>query len=180
VLYDKDAGYSYVGVLSFLERMAKRPELVDYGIYRSHPIDAERVASAKSAITKLGVPINRRQTTNATKAEVKTETVDGADVSGVAIGGKVIYRAAPEGGQTSAQKAQAAADKINSMLDANLQMHEIRVDPNGGGVMARDQAMLIVSDEDAKLMKTSAAEVSQSAAAAIRDVIWKQMVDTLH
>jgi hypothetical protein len=37
-----------------------------------------------------------------------------------------------------------------------------------------------VSEADAKLMGKTPAQVTQTAAQAIRDVIWKQMVETMH
>ncbi len=180
VFYMREAGYNPVGLLTFLERLAKRPELVDWGIFRSHPIDAERVAAAKNLITKLGIPINRRETTRAAKAEVKNKNVDGVEIPSVVMNGKTILLPAPDGSQTAAQRAQETADRINKMLDQGLQIHEIRVDPNGGGVIARNQALVIVIDADARLMGTAPADISRKAAVAIREVILKQMVDTLH
>lgn len=179
VFYMKEAGYNPVGILTFLERLARRPELVEYGIYRSHPLDDDRVRAAKKGIEALGLPINRRETTNAVKAEVKTETIDGVEVPGVVIKDKVIYRPAPLDGKTSAQRAQETADTINKMLDADLKIHELTVDPNGG-VIARGQPLIVVSDVDAKLMGKTPAQVAKAAAAAIRNVLWKQMVDTIH
>lgn len=180
ITYLRDSGYNPVGLLTFLERLARRPEFVDYGIYRSHPLDAERVAAAKKAITELGLPINRRETTNAIKAEVKTETISGAEVPEVVIKDTVIYRPAPADGKTSAERAQEAADAINQALDAGIQMHEIRTDPRGGGVIARDKVIIDVTDADAKLMGKTPEQVTQIAAAAIREVVWKQMVETMH
>ena len=75
VFFMKEAGYNPVGMLTFLERLARQPQLVTYGIYQNHPLDDERVRAAEAAIEVLGVPINRRQTTKAVCAIVKTETM---------------------------------------------------------------------------------------------------------
>ncbi|MEN6355491.1 MAG: M48 family metalloprotease [Armatimonadota bacterium] len=176
----QDAGYNPVGLLTFLERLAKRPELVNYGIYRSHPLDDERVKAAKTVIEQMGLPINRRKTTNATIAQVATNTIDGNEVSEVTIDGKVIYCPAPTSDKTSAIRARETADRINNALDSNLQMYELSVDPLVGGVMARGEGLLVVSEADAKLMNKTPAEISKDAAAAIRNVIWRQLVDTIH
>ncbi|MHB9036107.1 MAG: M48 family metalloprotease [Armatimonadota bacterium] len=176
----RDSGYNPVGLLTFMERLAQRPELVEYGIYRSHPMDAERVKAAKTVIQTLGLPINRRETTNAVTAQVKTEAVDGVNVSGVVLAGKTIYRAAPSASKSSQQRAKEAADRINKALDSGLQMHELSVDPLVGGVVARNEVLLVVSEADAKLMNKSQADVSKDAATAIRNVIWRQLVDTIH
>lgn len=180
ILYMIEAGYNPVGLLTFLERLAKRPELVDYGIYRSHPLDADRVAAAKKLIQDLGLPLNRRETTNAVKAEVKSDKVNGVEAPGVYIKDKVIYRPAPANGKTSEQIARETAGKINKALDAGIQMHELKADKAGAGVVVRNQALLVVSAADAELMGKTPDQVAQGAAAAIRDVVWKQMVDTIH
>lgn len=179
IIYTKEAGYNPVGLLTFLERLAQRPEFVNWGIYQSHPLDADRVRATKDQITQMGLPINRRATTKAILAEVKTEKVQGADTPEVVIQGVVIYRPAPQNGKTAAQRAQETADAINKALDTNLKIHELKVDASGG-VTAKDKVLLVVSDEDAMLMSKTPAQVANIAAAAIRDVVWKQMVDTLH
>lgn len=179
VMYMRQAGYNPVGLLTFMERLAQRPELVDYGIYRNHPLDADRVLAAKRLITDLGLPINRRATTNAISAEMKTDKVGGVDETGVYISGTLIYRPASTSNKTAEQRAQEAVDSINKMLDSDVKMYEIKVDASGA-VIARGQDILLVSDADAKLMNSTPQQVADIAATAIRNVLWKQMVDTLH
>lgn len=179
VMYMRAANYNPVGLLTFLERLAQRPELVDYGIYRSHPLDADRVNAAKRLITDLGLPINRRATTNAISAEMKSEKVGGVDVPGVYIFGNLIYRPAETSQKTAEQRAKEAVDSINKMLDSDLKMHEVKVDASGA-VIARGQDILSITDADAKLMNKTTQQVADDVATAIRNVLWKQMVDTLH
>jgi len=175
-----DSGYNPVGLLTFMERLAKRSVLVDYGIYQSHPLDADRVKAAKAAIEELNLPINRRETTNAVYAQVTTEITDGKETPEVAINGKVIYRPAPTIDKTSLQRAQEAADRINHALDSQLQIHELTVDPLVGGVIARGEALFVVSEADAKLMDKTPAQASKDGADAIRNILWRQLVDTIH
>lgn len=180
IIYMREAGYNPVGLLTFLERLAKRPEMIDWGIYRSHPLDAQRIAAAKAAISRLGIPIKRRETTRAIKAEVRIDTVDGIEIPGVYIKDALIYRPAPTGGKTSLEIANEVAAAINDVLDSNLQMYEIKVDPTGYGVLVRDRPLIVVSDADAKLMGKTPSQVSKIVADAIRGIIWKQIVDTVH
>lgn len=175
-----DSGYNPVGLLTFMERLAKRSVLVDYGIYQSHPLDADRVKAAKAAIEELNLPINRRETTNAVYAQVTTEITDGKETPEVAINGKVIYRPAHTIDKTSLQRAQEAADRINRALDSQLQIHELTVDPLVGGVIARGEALFVVSEADAKLMNKTPAQASKDGADAIRNILWRQLVDTIH
>lgn len=180
VRYAIEAGYNPVGLLTFMERLARRPEFVDYGIFRSHPLDADRVAATKDLLTKLKIPINRRETTKATKAEVKVEKIDGVDVPGVVLLDKVIYRPAPAQDKTSMQLAQEAADRINVALDSGIKMHELKTDAAAGAVTVRNTVLVCVSDADAKLMGSTPAQAAATAAAKIREVIFSQMADTVH
>lgn len=180
IYYLREAGYNPVGMLTFMERLAKRIQLFDYGIYRSHPLDSDRVRAAKSVLDELGIPINRRQTTKAVSAEVRLDKVGEQSLPGVYISGRLIYRPAPDGEVTPEQKAERTASLINDMLDANLQMHELRVEAEGAAVVARNKALLVVSDNDAELMQKTPAQVAELAGRAIKEVLWKQMVDTVH
>lgn len=179
-VYTREAGYNPVGLLTFLERLAKRPEMVEYGIYRSHPLDADRVRAAMYLIQEMGLPLNRRDTTRAIKAEVKLETVDGVQTPGVVIEGSVIYRPAAQDGKTPDQLAKDTADSINRVLDDGLKIHELRIDRENACVIARNKPLLLVSVADARLMGKTAAAVAMAAEAAIRNIVWKQMVNTIH
>ena len=180
VRYMIAAGYNPVGLLTFMERLARRPEYVDLGIYRSHPLDEERVNATKGLLTKLGVPINRRAVTNSAKAIVTVEKVDGADAPGVVLSGTVIYRPVATEAKTSQQLAQEAADRINSALDSGVKIFEVKADTTAGAVTARNTVLIRVSDADAKLMGTTPAQAAQSSAGTIRNIIMMQMVDTVH
>lgn len=180
VRYMMAAGYNPVGLLTFMERLAQKPEFVDLGIYRNHPLDADRVKATKDLLVKLNVPLNRRAVTNAAKATVAIDKVAGADAPGVMLSGKLIYRPAATDAKTSQQLAQETADKINAALDAGLKIFEIRLDATAGAVVARDSVVLSVSDADAKLMGVTPGQAAQSAATAIRNIIIMQMADTVH
>jgi len=178
--YMREAGYNPVGLLTFLERLSRKPELFDYGIYRSHPLDSDRIKAAKSLMEKLGIRINRRETTKAVSAEVRSEKVGDIEMPGVYILDKLIYRPAPFDGKSSEQRAAETAERINSMLNAGLKIHELRLDAANAGVIARGQALVAVSEADARLMRMKPSEVATAAATAIRGVLWKQLVDTVH
>ncbi len=180
IYYLREAGYNPVGMLTFMERLAKRIQLFDYGIYRSHPLDSERVAATINVLRDLGVPINRRQTTKALSAEVRRDKVGERDLPGVYIADKLIYRPAPDSSMTAEQKAESTAEIINNMLDANLQMHEVRVETEAAAVVARNKALLVVSDQDAELMGKTPSQIAESAGRAIKEILWKQLVDTVH
>lgn len=175
-----EAGYNPVGLLTFMERLAKRPEFVDLGIFRSHPIDAERVANAKALLSELNVPINRRATTKAVVAEVKIEKVGEAEAPGVRLAGHLIYRPAAIEEKTAKQLADDAVQRINKALDDGLKMHEIKVDAESGVLAAKGTTLIKFTEADARLLSTTVAEATQTAAAAVREVLLAQMVNTVH
>lgn len=180
IYYAIDIGYNPVGLLTFMERLARRPEFVDAGIFRSHPLDADRVEATKILLAKLNIKINRRETTKATKAEVKIDKIDGADVPGVTLLDTIIYRPANTQDKNSQQLAQEVVDRINAAFDSGIKMHELKTDGAAGVVISRDSILLAVSEADAKLMGSTPAQVAATAAAKIREVILRQMADTVH
>ncbi len=178
--YMMQAGYNPVGLLTFMERLARRPEFVDLGIYRSHPLDADRIKAAKDLLTKLKVPIDRRAVTNAAKAIVTVEKVGEVDVPGVVLSEKVLYRPSAPDAKQAQQLAQAAADRINQALDSGVKVFEIKTDASAGAVTARNNVLISFSDADARLMGTTPAQAAQAAATVIKNVVIMQMVDTVH
>lgn len=180
VHYMMAAGYNPVGLLTFMERLARRPELVDLGIYRSHPLDADRVKAARDLLTRLNIRIDRRAVTNSAKAMVTTEKVGGVDTPGVVLSGKTIYRPAPTETKTSQQLAQEAADRINAALDSGLKIFEVKTDTSAGAVTARDKVLVRVLDADAQLMGATPAQAAQTAATVIKNIILMQMAETVH
>lgn len=177
IQYMIDAGYNPVGMLTFMERLARKTELIDLGIYRSHPLDADRVKAAMTELQKLGIKINRRATTNSISAVVKSEGVPTPEVD---IRDKAIFKPAPADGKTALERAQEIADAINKALDDGLQMHEIYVDDTGGVLVLKNKPIVVVSDEEAKLMAETPGKIVKDAGEAIKYIVWKQMVDTMH
>ncbi|MCX6344296.1 MAG: M48 family metalloprotease [Armatimonadetes bacterium] len=179
IVYMKEAGFNPVGMLTFLERLSLKPELVELGIYRSHPMHADRVRAAKALLGELKIPINRRATTDAIKAEVRNNMLNGADAPAIYLQEKLVYYPAPLADKTAAQRAQNAADIINAALDSGLQMRELTSEPAAGIIIARNKPLITIIEADAKLMGKSLPDLTKSVTTAIRNVLWKQMVDTV-
>ncbi len=178
IFYMKDAGYNPVGLLTFLERLASQPKLIDYGIYRSHPLDVDRVRAARKIISDLGLPINRRETIKAIKAEVKFEKVGDDSIPTVVIQKEVIYKPLPQDGKTAEERAIETAASINRALDSGLKMHQLKADPTGG-VLIKNKPIIIYSDDEAKLLGLTPDIAAKNAAQAIRKVLLAEMMDTV-
>lgn len=180
VHYMMESDYNPVGLLTFLERLARTPELVTWGIFQTHPDSPERAKSVASTLRGMDVPINRRLVRNAPKALVRSVDVDGKPVSEVVLEDNTLYRPASENGVASSDKADQVADKLNSLLDEGLQFRDIKVPGDRPAVLARGEPLIEVSLSDAALLDQAPMEVAQKAADDIRRVLWRQMVDGMY
>jgi predicted Zn-dependent protease len=135
----RQAGYNVVGALTFMERLARdqrnRPD-VDLGIFRTHPPEKERVANLLGAITKLGVPIQRRKVAQMLKVEVKPA---GA-MTEVLLDGRLYLRT------NKPERAKSAADVLDRFLDSDVQLYEFSNKNNR--LLARGMVLLVPEPGD--------------------------------
>lgn len=180
ILLMKESGYNPVGLLTFMERLAQRPELFNYGIYRSHPMDGDRVKAAKNLMAELNIPIKRRETTKAIIATVTNDKADNTGNPQVELLGEVIYKPSSKIGISAEEIAKCTADKINEALDAQISMYDIKSDPANGILTLKNKPVMLITEEDAKLMNKTPDQIVASAAYLIRSVLTKQMLETVH
>jgi predicted Zn-dependent protease len=165
--YMLNAGYNPVGMLTFLEHLAERPDLIEWGILQTHPYTRDRVAAVKARLLDLGVQINRRAVTTAFTARTRRSETSFE----VLVGDRFVCRLTEEA------QARMAAERINALLDAGLQIRDIRV--SGSAVIARGEAAFEITPDDAALASKPQEQVAASAADALRHVIFAQMVRDL-
>jgi len=178
VNYLTKTGYNPVGMLTFLERLAQKPELVDPGIYRDHPENVERIANVRLLVNELGIPIERWRTTKFAKIGVTSVEQAGAPVIQVVLNDVVILKPAPYGDMSAEQRAYEAADRLEKALQNNLMSYEVT---SANGVLKiRKQVVLSVTDADAKRMGKTPTQVADDAANAVRTIIWNLTLTTVH
>jgi len=180
VTYLNTAGYNPVGLLTFMERLARdytdKPQ-VDMGIYRTHPLSRDRAKAMIAQIESLGLPIKRRDVTDAVKAVAESVGGDDKTLSCVKLADNVVFEPATIGeAQTSEQRARIIATKINQLLDQEPQFRQIKLDSDKRTVLVRGEPVIVVTDEDAALSGKSAPELAEQAAHALRSFIWRQAV----
>jgi predicted Zn-dependent protease len=184
ITYLNKAGYNPVGLLTFMERLARDystgPQ-VDMGIYRTHPPSRDRAKATIAQIEGLGLPIKRREVTDAIKAVTACAGEDDKTLICVKLADDVIFEPAPIGESlTSEQRAQIIATKINQLLDQEPQFRQIKLDSDKRTVLARGEPVIVVTDEDAALSGKSAPELAEQAAEALRTFIWKQTLQEMY
>lgn len=181
---DADAGglkvmlkskYNPVGMLTFMERLARTESRsgsssVDLGIFRTHPYNEERARALRKALEQEGVSINRRLVTNSLRATV--EPVKDQDAATLKMDNKAVIMLAPDGATPAIDRAKAIAQRLNDLLDKDLQAREVSVSKRGSEVMARDTEVIRVTAADALLAKSTPEAVAAGASKRIFDVLW--------
>ncbi|MDO8682540.1 MAG: M48 family metalloprotease [Armatimonadota bacterium] len=172
--------YNPVGMLTFIERLSSKTELYEnnLGFLQTHPSTGDRRAIIIGELKELKIPINRRQVTNAQKAIVTTRMIDGKEIIELNIEDKILMRVAEgEDGQPARDRAEEIANRINKLLDSNVQLREVKTKDGEPIVWAKEKPLLRVTEDDATLSASTPTQVAKSAADIIKDVIWRQMVD---
>jgi predicted Zn-dependent protease len=141
------AGYNPVGMLTFMERLARDQKLrpdVELGIFRTHPPEQERVDAIMAQLKEMNVPINRRSVTNMLKVEVRAVTLKGnVQASEVLLDKKVLYVT------PSAERAKTAAGTLDRLLDQDIQLYDVTRRENT--ILVRGEPVFIISALDTDL-----------------------------
>lgn len=178
VAYMADSKYSPVGMLTFMERLARdeiRKPQVNYGIFTTHPPSHKRAHEMIDEIQKRGITVNRRQVTKYVQVEVKP--IEDLKASAVWIGDTEVIRLADSGGERAAARAERVADKLSSLLLAGARLLDVKLGGGGRYVVLMGEILVAPTPEDAELAGTSVTEVTTSVANAIKKALLKEMLD---
>lgn len=184
ITYMHKAGYNPVGLLTFMERLARdytaKPQ-VDLGIYRTHPLSRDRAKAIIAEIDALGIPIRRREVTNPIVAVVENITENGKITTAVKLVDTIVFRPAAIGESlTSEARALIIATKINQLLDQEPQLRQVKLADDKRAVTACGEQIIVVTDEDAALSGSTAEQLAEEAAGALRRFIWRQTVQATY
>jgi predicted Zn-dependent protease len=168
------AGYNPVGMLTFMERLAREQQLrpeVELGIFRTHPPEKERVVAITKHLKELAIPINRRAVTNILKVEVRTVSMpNGSQASEVLLDKKILYRTA------TPERAKEAADRLNVALNNDAQIYDVT--RRGATVLVRGQEIFTITEQDAALPGSPQLEVLvDTGYKNLRFAIYKQSIE---
>jgi predicted Zn-dependent protease len=154
------AGFNPVGMLTVFEKL-ERIETLSYGgqtiwqAYTStHPGLSDRISWVKERLNQLGIPIVRRIVVAGGKATAEEEKIGDTTVGVVKVRTTVFCKLATVGeNSTGFSRAKEVAEKLNKLLDAGLKRYEVRLwkDDSKVAIKARDDILVEVTDEDAKL-----------------------------
>lgn len=121
--------YNPVGLLTPLERLSQKAELVDLGIYRSHPITKERVLNMRKLLAENNIPLNRNLVSGRIKSEIKDETRNNIKVKSLYMNKKYII-SIPEGNDSNGtkEKLENTVFVINKCFSENVEIFDIKYD----------------------------------------------------
>jgi len=179
ILYLSKTEYSPVGVLTFIERLARKPELVTMGIFQTHPPSRDRAKWIIAQLEEMKIPINRRTVTQAIKAESRTVEADGREYTTVYLDGQPLCRIAAGDGKTAEERASSFVAAINRVLDGGLQLREVRLG-NGPAVVAKNEQLVMLTETDAEINGRPAMDIATDTAKALKRVVWKQQIEQLY
>lgn len=170
--------YNPVGLLTFIERLSTKTDLFDRNtILQDHPPTGDRRAVIMARLSDLHIPISRRLVMNSAKAITRTAQVSGKDVQEIAIDDKMLMRVA-DADKPASERAKQIADKINTLLDSDILMKDVKVDDNDSTVItAKEMPFMRMEYTDAALSGDTPTSLAKKVASAIKGVIWKQMLD---
>lgn len=176
VYYLQKTRYNPVGLLTFIERLARqerlRPE-VELGIYRTHPPTIERAQALIRLLTQQGIPINRREVDPSIGAKVELVSQGSSVYADVTMNGTRIVRLAADGTKSAEERARAVAKSVNTLFDNNLLAFDLALSNDKTRVLAQRRTLITVTDADAHAAGMSVRETAQGALDALRNLLWQ-------
>ncbi|MDX1932224.1 MAG: M48 family metalloprotease [Capsulimonadales bacterium] len=169
------AGYNPVGMLTFMERLSRdqrlRPD-IELGIFRTHPPENERADALTAQIKEQNLPINRRAVTKMLRVEVRTVALNkDVQATEVLLDKQIVYRTPSEA------RAREAADRLNRLLDHNIQLFDVT--RKGVSVLVRGEAIFTVGAADTDLPGSPSAEkLAETGYKNLRLALYRQSVET--
>ena len=169
IILARAGAYNPVGMLTFMERLERdqrsRPD-IELGIFRTHPPEKVRAEAMIKQISALGLPINRRETSDILK--VTTRLVSG--LTEILVDGKVFLK------MTAADRAKQTASALNKAFDQDLQVYDISA--KGKAVHVRGQMLITIepSDSVAALSQTPE-KIAEDACKALRMALYRYVLN---
>ncbi len=182
-----EAGYNPVGLLTFMERLAREERHVpdpNLGIFQTHPLSKKRVADLIKLLNEAGVDINRRAVTKWDPPIVETGEINGQPAQILKLWGQPLFafNCAPAGGDIEA-RAQRMVEVLTQLLRNGAGAYEFgltRDDEGHTAVAARGEIVLTVYREDAALVGKSIGDTAIEVTQNIRRALFKERIDRLY
>lgn len=162
--YLQHTPYSPVGLLTFLERLARDQralEAIDWGIYRTHPPSRERAEKITAYLQAANIPIRRSAVS--TSFRVTFKEADKGKYEAYFNKTKLFSMA----GNDAADRANRAARQLNDFFDQVPELYEVTLS-DSGEIRGRNRLLVSLDRDDATAMGTSLSAAREEALRAIK------------
>ncbi len=171
------SGFNPVGMLTPMERLMQNPELVNLGIYRSHPLSSERVIAIKAKLRQLDIPIIRSSVLGKVDIKYDIEETEAGQVYSLKLSGEEILKVSTG----DAEKDKARCDRIvkdfQTIMADELDLFDLKLNP--GSVTVKKKTVFTVENEDTVLMGKSEKEIAQNVYKLLRKIVMDRKRQTL-
>jgi hypothetical protein len=120
------------------------------------------------------VALERRKVMKTLRVEVEAGKVKDMEAATLKLDNQPVMIFAPDGDTPAVDRAKVIADRMNTLLDAELRSREVWVDPKGATVIARNAPLVRVSEADARLAGSTTQSLATEVAKNIQKVLWNE------
>lgn len=145
VQYMIKSPYNPVGMLTFMERLAKSQRqynVSDLGIFQTHPPSKERAESLMDHLDALKIPLRRSMVSPAYRVDAQG---DGSSAKLIFEGKNLVQF----GGSDALERARDAAIRLNEFFDTVPDLFEVAARKDGE-IVGRGRVLFTVTEADAK------------------------------
>lgn len=171
----KTGKYNPVAVLTVMEQLAREEANrvgPPAGIFQTHPPGAQRTRDLEAYLTTRDIPIVRLAVLDRLWARARTATAEENQFAEVVLGEVVILQT-----RAGLAAAKSIADHLNRLLQRELRPRQVSVGTDGLSVVAGDETLFRIGEEDAALQGKPADQVAQESARALARALWKLEVE---
>ncbi|MCX6362376.1 MAG: M48 family metalloprotease [Armatimonadetes bacterium] len=176
VHYMQRTSYNPVGVLTFMERLARKERFqpqVELGIYRTHPPTPERAESLVKELADAGIEVNRRETDPSLGARSGPAPMGGKAYAEVRLGTTLLARVGDLAPDTADIRGQKLSQTINKLLDSGLKLFEIKMSLDGSRVVARGRTLVLYGPGDVEGTGQTVQQAARATYEALRNIVWQ-------
>lgn len=163
VQYMMKSPYNPVGMLTFMERLAKTQRqynVSNLGIFQTHPPSKERAETLMDHLENLNIPIRRSLVSPAYRVNA---IVEGEGAKVMFEGRQLVVFAGPD----ADERARSAAISLNEFFDTVPDLFEV-TSRKDGEISGRGRLLFSITAEDAKAAKKDLDDATKSTLDAIK------------
>ena len=164
----RKSAYNPVGMLTFMERLAKRERVaegaIDWGIYRTHPPSHQRAESLEANLRTANIPIKRSQVTTSFRVVLK-EATEGSYEAYLGSAKLVKF-----GGDEAEVRGKAAVTRLNEFFDGTPALFELRV--VGDRLIGSHEVLFELTSADADVESITPTLLRERVSASLKKAIY--------